>query len=648
MSSSGSSSGPLFECVLVVALPRGSVEPKITYSFPPAWDARAKGVNYKVVVPKFCFPDVGVAGKAKKGAQGQSDSETFSFVLTESDGSRQYAYCRRLFSPEGETECYCLLSAYTSFSLFAQILDIVEERRRASSTAVFTFLKTVLNNQAPAPGTSLKVSTFPVAGEKPDEYELRRATDNDYLLDYITFRTLFKAVKVEHILRLFDALLCERRVVLCSQKLGVLSDCITAFLAMLNPFSWQHTFIPVLPASLLDYTMAPMPFFIGLPSALVPAMLDMPLEEEIYIFDLDRDAFVRKPKIKPALPPAHLARLQAALQVILRGGNRGSRSFDLIVAKRFLIFFFHIFRAYPKYLSPSGDFDAAAFTAAQPRELQPFLESFGSIQMWEVFLYERHQMKQKGLLDQCVFSKMALLPEADLLEQFSTLPSIPCTKCQALLSSDFELVRGSPYCSKCKPSGFSLFKSLFSGKKTPRDRSASPDLDPDASASPPSHHRSDSNGSPSSPSISSLPSLKSHSKSKSPDFAPKPPKAPKTPKTPKPPKAPKSKSTSPDPAQYPKIKPVDSTPKLKPVEATPNSKPIDSAPKHTFAPSSAPKPSAFTKTTTLPPKHGSAGFIPPKHGSAGFTPKQITPQARSFSPAQSPVPLRGPSSASPS
>jgi hypothetical protein len=40
-----------------------------------------------------------------------------------------------------------------SFSLFAQILDIVEQRREASSSAVFTFLKAVLAEKVPGPGT---------------------------------------------------------------------------------------------------------------------------------------------------------------------------------------------------------------------------------------------------------------------------------------------------------------------------------------------------------------------------------------------------------------------------------------------------------------------------------------------------------------
>lgn len=46
-----------------------------------------------------------------------------------------------------------------------------------------------------------------------------------------------------------------------------LSSCIEALQSTLLPFSWQHTFIPVLPVYLLEMCEAPTPYIIGLPKS---------------------------------------------------------------------------------------------------------------------------------------------------------------------------------------------------------------------------------------------------------------------------------------------------------------------------------------------------------------------------------------------
>lgn len=48
---------------------------------------------------------------------------------------------------------------------------------------------------------------------------------------------------------------------------------------MLYPFSWQHTFIPVLPASMIDIVCCPTPFLVGLLSSSLPKLKELPVEE---------------------------------------------------------------------------------------------------------------------------------------------------------------------------------------------------------------------------------------------------------------------------------------------------------------------------------------------------------------------------------
>ena len=60
---------------------------------------------------------------------------------------------------------------------------------------------------------------------------------------------------------------------------SVLSRCSHAVLALLYPFTWQHTFVPVLPASMLDISCSPTPFLIGVLTPCLPEVLELPIEE---------------------------------------------------------------------------------------------------------------------------------------------------------------------------------------------------------------------------------------------------------------------------------------------------------------------------------------------------------------------------------
>lgn len=63
---------------------------------------------------------------------------------------------------------------------------------------------------------------------------------------------------------------------LCS---STLSQCCHAAVALLYPFVWQHTYIPVLPPAMLDIVCTPTPFIVGLLSSSLSQLTELPLEE---------------------------------------------------------------------------------------------------------------------------------------------------------------------------------------------------------------------------------------------------------------------------------------------------------------------------------------------------------------------------------
>lgn len=65
----------------------------------------------------------------------------------------------------------------------------------------------------------------------------------------------------------------------CLCPLSTLSQCCHAVVALLYPFVWQHTYIPVLPTAMLDIVCTPTPFIVGLLSSTLPQLTELPLEE---------------------------------------------------------------------------------------------------------------------------------------------------------------------------------------------------------------------------------------------------------------------------------------------------------------------------------------------------------------------------------
>uniref|UniRef100_A0A3P8SL68 DENN domain containing 2B n=1 Tax=Amphiprion percula TaxID=161767 RepID=A0A3P8SL68_AMPPE len=309
----------LFEYFVVVSLKKkpskNTYSPEVTYQFPkldrPTKQMREAEQRLKAI-PQFCFPDA-----RDWSPVSEYSSETFSFMLTGEDGSRRFGYCRRLL-PTGKgprlPEVYCVISRLGCFDLFSTILDEVERRRGISAALVYPFMRSLMESPFPAPGKLIKVKTF-LPGAGNEVIELRRPTDSR--LEHVDFDSLFRCLSVRQVIRVFASLLLERRVIFVADKLSTLSSCMHAVVALLYPFSWQHTFIPVLPASMLDIVCCPTPFLVGLLSSSLPKLKELPVEEALMV-DLGTDRFIRQMDDEASLLPR---KLQAALEQALEQRN---------------------------------------------------------------------------------------------------------------------------------------------------------------------------------------------------------------------------------------------------------------------------------------------------------------------------------------
>ncbi|XP_053706127.1 DENN domain-containing protein 2C isoform X1 [Synchiropus splendidus] len=434
----------LFQIFVVVSLRKGSqgntYSPEITQQFPKMFEKSSRlsreAEDQLKVIPKFCFPD-----SQDWKPSGHMPSETFSFVLTGEDGSRWFCYCRKIL-PSGKgkrlPEVHCIVSKLGCFNLFAKILEEVERRREISPALVHPFMRCVMEAPFPAPGRTVTVKSF-LPGAGNEVLTLCRPVDSR--LEHVDFDTLLQCLSVGNLLRVFASLLLERRVVFVADKLSVLSRCSHAVLALLYPFTWQHTFIPVLPASMLDISCSPTPFLIGVLAPSLPELLELPIEE-VLVVDLCADKFViqlgDEDCILPSKPQAALQQILEQRQEILRQeeGEAGvfssspsdsspcepdeqqlspsaklliptllsaDQQVDLsaLVSEAFVRFFVELVGHYPLHMvescSGSRELHRDGFRKSHPsRGVRQFLQLFMDTQMFAGFIQDKELRKAGG------------------------------------------------------------------------------------------------------------------------------------------------------------------------------------------------------------------------------------------------------------
>ncbi|XP_018426003.1 PREDICTED: DENN domain-containing protein 2A isoform X2 [Nanorana parkeri] len=408
----------LFEYFVVVSLQKKSPStvyaPEITQQFPLKLERsfkfmREAGDQFKAI-PQFCFPDT------KDWTQvTEFDSETFSFVLTGEDGSRRFGYCRRLL-PSGKgkrfPEVYCIVSRLGCFNLFSKILDEVEKRRGLSTALVQPFMRAIMEAPFPALGKKITVKNF-LPGSGTEVIELCRPLDSR--LEHVDFEALFSTLSVRHLIQVFASLLLERRVIFMAETLSTLSKCCHAMVALIYPFTWQHTYIPVLPPAMIDIVCSPTPFLIGLLSNSLPHLKDLPVEE-VLLVDLGNDRLLRQMDDEESILPR---KLQAALEQILEqrnelasdidisaNGQQDSNALNDVVSEAFVRFFVEIVGHYSLFMVP-GEQDERTLVreafrkSVSSKSVRRFLEVFMETQMFGGFTQEREMRKQgtKGLFE---------------------------------------------------------------------------------------------------------------------------------------------------------------------------------------------------------------------------------------------------------
>ncbi|XP_034027553.1 DENN/MADD domain containing 2Da isoform X5 [Thalassophryne amazonica] len=393
-----------FEYLVVVSLKKtdgGSYEPQITYQFPKR-DGMVKSQREEEqktlkAITLFCFPE-GINWAPLT----EYHSETFSFVLTELDGSRRNGYCRRLL-PGGKgarpPEAYCIISRLACFGLFSKIFDEVEKRRQISMAMIYPFMQKLREAPFPAPGNTVEIKSFiPEAGTEI----IRLTRPLDSWLEHVDFSTLFHCLTDEEVLLVFAAAVLERRIVFIADELSTLSQVIHAVAALLYPFTWQHTFISIVPEILIDVVMAPTPYLLGVQKRLLDLVTD---QGDLLVVDLSEkeDTFIVSIGDESSILPP---KLQNEILDLLKERKETSSVEELnrVVSEAFLLFFVKTVGHYASYVKyphtgESGVFEKRRFyKGIESKTTRHFVKKFIQTQMFDLFIQEVEQQQlQQGI-----------------------------------------------------------------------------------------------------------------------------------------------------------------------------------------------------------------------------------------------------------
>ncbi|XP_009668060.2 DENN domain-containing protein 1B isoform X4 [Struthio camelus] len=225
-------------------------------------------------VPKFCFPfDVERVSQNQVG-------QHFTFVLTDIESKQRFGFCRLT---SGGKVCLCILSYLPWFEVYYKLLntlaDYLAKEQESDSNDL---LKSLYSHPVPKANAlvSLSVHSYFIT---PDVTGLPTIPESRNLTEY------FVAVDVNNMLQLYASMLHERRIIITSSKLSTLTACVHASAALLYPMYWQHIYIPVLPAHLLDYCCAPMPYLIGVHLSFIERVKNRSLED-VVLLNVDTNA----------------------------------------------------------------------------------------------------------------------------------------------------------------------------------------------------------------------------------------------------------------------------------------------------------------------------------------------------------------------
>ncbi|XP_074642323.1 DENN domain-containing protein 5B-like isoform X3 [Tubulanus polymorphus] len=198
------------------------------------------------------------------------------------------------------TKCICVITQLPFVNACREFLSQLHSaitRRDPPTLPLESYVFNVLYEvPLPPPGRSMRFSGYdrPIFCQRPGLTELP-------LFDF-SLRELFMLLGIENILMIFTSMLLEHQILLYSSDYYQLMLVAEGICCLMFPFQWQHVYVPILPASLIHFLDAPVPFVMGLQhNGKDRSKLQLPSEANMCFVDIG-SKYVEVPEDLPMLP----------------------------------------------------------------------------------------------------------------------------------------------------------------------------------------------------------------------------------------------------------------------------------------------------------------------------------------------------------
>ena len=264
-----------------------------------------------------------------EGFQGAVDGDEVSLASArEEDQERNYIECSITGSPTVKRHrrrsmnhkyysprVLCLLSTWPYLSAFRTYLTQLYRMATTTSLMKAPLERYILNicEEVPAPPPG----SFEVQLSILENNIRIWAPPADQPIAYVSmnYGVLFECLDISNILFVWNTLACERKILLISSQLSLLTVCAEILCSMIFPMRWSHLYIPVLPRFLTPMLDAPMPYLCGISRENFPYAVG-DISDETVVVDLDRNLITtgtQAPDL-PILPQRRKLKLEAALE----------------------------------------------------------------------------------------------------------------------------------------------------------------------------------------------------------------------------------------------------------------------------------------------------------------------------------------------
>ncbi|KAG0581684.1 hypothetical protein KC19_4G271700 [Ceratodon purpureus] len=369
-----------------------------------------------------------------QGPSSQDPSSTprsYPIVLTEGDGSKIYLSCIAFRDPVDDDvaqaynipansyvdKCICFLSHSPCFELFRDALEEIYRccfSAAGSSKPMWDIIAhVVMSVPLPSPGMGqilFSVDCYQLTVEAPPKDGLPHAD--------MSFEPLVQSLDIENLIRLFTAVLLERRVLLRANKYSLLTVVAESIRHLIYPVQWQHVYIPVLFIAGVDYIDAPTPYLMGLHSSVDISFSTL---DGVTVVDLDNNKVLCADEL-PELPEIEGRQLRKSLLQLVhptlarldlvhstntflrRFSKPWCKDHDVELRLTFLQFFASVLSGYRDFVDSTvgttNPFNAVAFLRKRSRIMgcseEPMVTEWLSSQGFISFIESGYGKKEAG------------------------------------------------------------------------------------------------------------------------------------------------------------------------------------------------------------------------------------------------------------